>query len=343
MALLASQRHPQPSMLRPSFLASAKPTRIQRFVRRQGTKASPFGRTARPFRHQTQRLVSGSWSCDLGAPKVQPSKTARRRFNPKETHHERYKPKHLPLRYLLWRRMHLRLPEPRCTAVLRVRHAVQVRRCLRLYQELSRAASALPRHSREPAASNATSQCNAECRPSHLNLLLQMRSQLETLALAFIGGIVGAALMDITETYAAKVRISSGVNVGLLGRWALGLRHGQLMHPNIRDARALPGEAKVGWAFHFLLGGGGVALAYPIFLHLAGVSLQANHLLGGLLFGLATSALPWFILLPCFGWGLFGRRGPQGSNAVLAATLSHLPYGLGVGAVIAAGSTSLAT
>jgi len=55
---------------------------------------------------------------------------------------------------------------------------------------------------------------------------------------------------------------------------------------------------------------------------------------------LATSALPWFILLPSFGWGMFGRRGPHGSNALLASTLSHLPYGLGVGAVIALGAGS---
>ncbi|MDP1635510.1 MAG: hypothetical protein Q8L69_12620, partial [Gallionellaceae bacterium] len=63
-----------------------------------------------------------------------------------------------------------------------------------------------------------------------------------------------------------------------------------------------------------------------------------NHLLGGALFGFATSALPWFILLPSFGWGIFGRRGPQGSNALLASTLSHIPYGLGIGAMIALGS-----
>jgi hypothetical protein len=62
-----------------------------------------------------------------------------------------------------------------------------------------------------------------------------------------------------------------------------------------------------------------------------------RHLLGGVLFGLATSLLPWFVLLPSFGWGLFGRRGPRGSNALLASTLSHIPYGLGVGAVMAFG------
>ncbi len=94
----------------------------------------------------------------------------------------------------------------------------------------------------------------------------------------------------------------------------------------------------VGWAFHFLVGGGGVALIYPLFFLAIGLPLPYNHLLGGLLFGLTTLLLPWLVLLPSFGWGFFGQRGPQGSKALLASTLSHIPYGLGVGAVIAVGS-----
>jgi len=36
---------------------------------------------------------------------------------------------------------------------------------------------------------------------------------MEILAWAFLGGIVGAVLMDVTEAYAAKVGITSGVNI----------------------------------------------------------------------------------------------------------------------------------
>ena len=160
---------------------------------------------------------------------------------------------------------------------------------------------------------------------------------MEILVWAFLGGIVGAVLMDVTETYAARIGITSGVNIALVGRWFLSLLRGQFSHTNILNSTPLSSEVKMGWAFHFLVGGGGVALIYPVFFQITGISLPANHLLGGLLFGLATSLLPWFILLPSFGWGLFGRRGPQGSNALLASTLSHIPYGLGVGAVIALG------
>ena len=160
---------------------------------------------------------------------------------------------------------------------------------------------------------------------------------MEILAWAFLGGIVGAVLMDVTETYAAKVGISSGVNVALVGRWFLGLLRGQITHTNIRDSKPFPQEAKAGWAFHILVGGGGVALVYPLFFKATGLPLPSNHLLGGLLFGLAISITTLVRSFALFWLGFFWWRGPQGSNAMLASMLSHIPYGLRVGAVITVG------
>jgi hypothetical protein len=153
--------------------------------------------------------------------------------------------------------------------------------------------------------------------------------------LAFCGGIVGAILMDITEALAARVGLTSGVSVALVGRWALGLLRGQWRHADIARSPAHPREVQAGWAFHFLVGGGGVALIYGAVLQATGIALPVHRLWGGLAFGAATSLLPWLLLLPAFGWGWFGWRGPRGSNALLASTVSHLPYGLGLGVVMA--------
>jgi hypothetical protein len=156
---------------------------------------------------------------------------------------------------------------------------------------------------------------------------------MNTFALAYFGGIVGAVLMDVTETAMASV------NVALVGRWFLGLARGRVAHADIRLSPSLQREAVLGWAFHFLVGGGCVALIYPTVLLFLGMPSPNHTVLGGLLFGLVTSLLPWFVLLPAFGWGWFGRRGPHGANALLASPLSHIPYGLGVGTVMALGST----
>jgi Protein of unknown function (DUF2938) len=111
------------------------------------------------------------------------------------------------------------------------------------------------------------------------------------------------------------------------------------VHADIARSPARRGEVRMGWAFHFLIVGGGVALLYAAWLPAAGWSLPSQLLWGGVAFGATTSLLPWLLLLPAFGWGWFGRRGPRGSNALLASIVSHLPYGLGVGAVMALGST----
>ena len=161
---------------------------------------------------------------------------------------------------------------------------------------------------------------------------------MNSFVLAYFGGIVGAVLMDITETLAARVGLTSGVNVALVGRWALGLLRGQWAHADIARSPERLDEVRAGWVFHFLVGGGGVALLYAAFVHAAGITMPNHHLWGGVIFGGATSLLPWLLLLPAFGWGWFGRRGPRGSNALLASMISHVPYGLGLGVVMALGS-----
>lgn len=160
---------------------------------------------------------------------------------------------------------------------------------------------------------------------------------MNSFVLAFAGGIAGAVLMDITEALAARAGLSSGVSPALVGRWALGLLRGQWAHADIARSPVQPGEVRAGWVFHLLVGGGGVALLYAVVLQATGWTQAAHRLWGGVAFGLASSLLPWLLLLPAFGWGWFGRRGPRGANALLASPLSHIPYGIGVGAVLACG------
>lgn len=55
-----------------------------------------------------------------------------------------------------------------------------------------------------------------------------------------------------------------------------------------------------GRVFHYVLGAG-VALTYPLFYLVLDVPMPANHLVPGLLWGLATTVLPWFTNFPGFG------------------------------------------
>ena len=75
-------------------------------------------------------------------------------------------------------------------------------------------------------------------------------------------------------------------------------------------------------------------MTYPVFYLAFSVSLPGNHLLSSLVWGLATTLLPWVILFPAFGWGFFGVRAPKGRRPLILPTVSHLVYGLGLGIVL---------
>ncbi|OOZ39294.1 hypothetical protein BOW53_12075 [Solemya pervernicosa gill symbiont] len=157
---------------------------------------------------------------------------------------------------------------------------------------------------------------------------------MEIWLVAFIGGLVGSVLMDITEAQLSKVGISSGVTGAYVGRWAHSLLSGLFFHRDIATTDPVANELRIGQLFHFIIGGGVVALFYPLLLMITGIGLSTNHLLMASIFGLLTSALPWFILMPSFGWGLFGFKTPFSSRPILSPLLSHIPYGFGIGATL---------
>ncbi len=163
---------------------------------------------------------------------------------------------------------------------------------------------------------------------------MNMVMTIQQITTVFFGGVLGALLMDIAEALLARRGITSGVNVALVGRWARSLLQGRILHSDIRHSASYRHEVIAGWLFHFIIGGGTVALLFPLaWVVMADTSLPSSPL-PYLLFGLTTSALPWFILLPSFGWGWGGYHGPEGSKALLASPLSHLPYGLGIWLVV---------
>ena len=108
---------------------------------------------------------------------------------------------------------------------------------------------------------------------------------------------------------------------------------GQFVHKNIIESRPLEYEVLTGWTFHYLIGAS-VGLTYPLFYLAFNVAMPVNHLIPGLLWGLATTLLPWLTNFPAFGWGFFGVRAPKGTRPLIAPAIAHACYGLGLGLVL---------
>jgi hypothetical protein len=153
---------------------------------------------------------------------------------------------------------------------------------------------------------------------------------ISTIATLYLAGLIGSLGMDLISPLAERMGYRTGVTIALIGRWFIGLISGKLMHADTRQSPPHKHETLIGWLFHYLIGGGGVALLLLPWLWLSGTLLLPATPLPYLLFGLATSALPWLILLPSIGWGWCGRLAPAGSKPPIASPLNHLGYGIGL-------------
>ena len=49
-----------------------------------------------------------------------------------------------------------------------------------------------------------------------------------------------------------------------------------------------------------------------------------------LAYGVATTVASYFFVFPSMGFGVFGRRSPEGIRAPLSALANHLFYGVGL-------------
>lgn len=152
---------------------------------------------------------------------------------------------------------------------------------------------------------------------------------------SFVGGLAGTALMDAVKWIGHSLHLIGGVKMDMLGRWSLGMLRGRFVYADIHHAPAFQHEIAAGWLFHYFTGGL-VALIYPLLLIALHLSPQLMTMRDAILFGLATSLLPWFIVYPAFGKGWFGVRAPKSAKPVLTSLVSHTFYGAGIGLVLQA-------
>ncbi len=113
----------------------------------------------------------------------------------------------------------------------------------------------------------------------------------------------------------------------------MGVLRGQFVHKNIDASDTLKNEKAVGWIFHYFTGGT-LALTYPAIFLGFNIAMPGNNLIPGLIWGFVTALLPWLVLFPGFGWGLFGARSPRNVRALLSPAVEHSIYGLGLGIVL---------
>ncbi len=150
-----------------------------------------------------------------------------------------------------------------------------------------------------------------------------------TVGNAVLIGIVATLVLDLVAGAGTALRL---FRIPAFGRWGLYALRGKFTHEDIDRSPPLRGENALTLPLHYVAG---IVLAVPYLLLLDVLSLGAGSVLLATLYGLATSLIPFFVMLPSMGYGILGLR-HRGDTFWLREILAmHLGYGVGIGLAVA--------
>jgi hypothetical protein len=151
---------------------------------------------------------------------------------------------------------------------------------------------------------------------------------------AFIVGVIVGILATVTMDVVAVIALRLGIagrgprrtGPDLIGRWVGYLFQGKFRHTNILQTPPLRGELLLGLAAHYLIG---IVLTL-LYIGLLIVAHATPTALSAILYGTATTVLPWFLMFPSQGMGWLGRDAPADAHLARSSLFNHIVFGLGI-------------
>ena len=147
-----------------------------------------------------------------------------------------------------------------------------------------------------------------------------------------VAGVLGTLAMDLLNLVFTRAGMLSKIDVGMIGRMAVGWARGRFRYGHPSEMQQVANERLYGFVTHYAIG----------------VSLAVSYVLGwdllvggpaspvwAVAYGIATTAASWFFVFPSMGLGVFGRRSPEGIGAPLTSLANHLFYGVGLAVGVA--------
>ncbi|MEJ5991287.1 DUF2938 domain-containing protein [Ramlibacter sp. PS3R-8] len=145
-------------------------------------------------------------------------------------------------------------------------------------------------------------------------------------------GVAATAVMDAWLLLLARLGIPT-TDWRLVGRWVGSMRQGRFAHASIAQAPAVRREHALGWATHYAVG---IAYALGLAALTGAAWVRQPVLLPALAFGLASVAMPLFVMQPAMGAGFAASRTATPWRNRLRALANHGVFGLGLYAGAAA-------
>lgn len=139
-------------------------------------------------------------------------------------------------------------------------------------------------------------------------------------------GVGATIVMDAWTMLMKRLGVPT-LNWAFAGRWVGHLFQGKFAHERIGHSPPIPGELALGWFTHYAVGVAFAAL-------LAGIQgqtwLHTPTLLPALTLGIATVAVPLFVMQPAMGAGFASAKTPTPTKNCLRSLATHAVFGLGL-------------
>jgi len=144
---------------------------------------------------------------------------------------------------------------------------------------------------------------------------------------AVLVGLGATLLIDLWALLLRRAFSIPSLNYCLLGRWVLYIPGGTIVHQSITATPQKRHECTVGWITHYLIG---TAFALLFVLVASDNWLARPTLLPALVFGIATTLVPFFVMQPSFGLGVAASKTPNPNKARLKSLMTHTVFGVGL-------------
>ena len=154
-----------------------------------------------------------------------------------------------------------------------------------------------------------------------------MNFELIYVLIAIAVGLGATLVMDLWAIFLKRAFNIPSPNYCFVGRWLRYMPAGIFRHSSIAAAPQKPAECTVGWIAHYAIG---VIFALSLVLLASPRWLQEPTLLPAMILGLATVAIPFFVMQPSFGLGIASWKAPNPTQAMLRSVMNHVVFGLGL-------------
>ncbi|MDL2186562.1 DUF2938 domain-containing protein [Pseudomonas sp. ChxA] len=151
-------------------------------------------------------------------------------------------------------------------------------------------------------------------------------ASLHVVAQVILLGVGATVVMDMWMLLMKALKVPT-LNFAFVGRWVGHACHGQFTHRSIALVAPVRGEVALGWIAHYVTG-----IVFALLLvEVEGVIwLQAPTLVPALVLGIATVAVPLFLIQPAMGAGFASSKTPTPGKNCLRSVISHAVFGVGL-------------